>query len=92
MSDESTVTTAEAHGHEKKYRIFVNTIEKFVTNEIVSYKEIVDLAYPVLPSPDTIFSVSYEKAKEPREGELVAGQTVEIKEGTEFDVTPTGKS
>lgn len=92
MSDEINVEAAEAKDHEKKYRIFVNTIEKIVSSETVSYDEVVNLAYPVPPSLDTIFEVTFEKAKDPREGELVAGKSVEIKEGTEFDVIPTGKS
>ena len=75
---------------EKKYKIIVNGEEKTVETEVLMDEEVVRLAYP--DPGDKIYSVSFEKAKEPKEGELVAGQSVEIKEGTEFDVTPTGKS
>jgi hypothetical protein len=80
-----TIDTAE-----KEYRIFVNGVEKTTRKEVLTYEEVVHFAYP--DPGDKIYSVSFEKAKEPKEGELVAGQSVEIKEGTEFDVTPTGKS
>ena len=76
----------------KDYRIVVNGEEKTVKSDVVSYEEVVLLAYPEPPMPNAIYSVTFEKAKEPHAGDLVRGQTVEIKEGTEFDVTPTGKS
>jgi hypothetical protein len=82
--------TAEHKEHHIK--IVVNGVEHVVTSDIVSYDEVTKLAYPVPPAPNTTYTVSYEKAKHPHEGELVEGQTVEVKEGTEFDVTPTGKS
>ena len=87
---EATNETVESHT--KTYRIYVNGVEDTVDSDVVSYEQVVQLAYPVSPAPNTIYTVSFEKAKEPHEGELVAGQTVVIREGTEFDVTPTGKS
>lgn len=84
---------AAEHQKDKSYTIVVDGTEHTVTNDLVSYEQVVQLAYPTPPTPDTIFSVSYEKAKKhPHEGDLVPGQTVEVKDGTEFDVTPTGKS
>ena len=75
------------------FKIIVNGTEFEVPDESVSYGQVTKLAYPVPPTPDTVFSVTYEKAKgHPHDGELVPGQSVEIKNGTEFDVTPTGKS
>jgi hypothetical protein len=58
---------------------------------VLSYDEVVRLAFPE-PDPQTIYSVSFEKAKHPHEGDLVSGQTVAIKDGTEFDVDDTGRS
>lgn len=81
---------SEQH-HEKTYKIVVNGTPKTVEKEVLSYEEVVLLAFPQ-PNPDTIYSVSFEKAKDPREGELVAGQSVTIKENTEFDVDDTGRS
>ena len=88
MSDQLTT-----QGHDsKEYRIIVNGEEKTIDSNIVTYDEATKLAYPVSPAPNTIYSVSFERAVDPQEGELVAGQQVEIKDGTEFDVTLTGKS
>jgi len=89
MSDQ---TTPDIQAETKVYKVFVNAEEKAVDSDVVSYEQVVLLAYPIPPGPDTIYSVTFEKAKKPEEGDLVAGQTVEIKEGTEFDVTHTGKS
>ena len=83
-----------ASGEERKsdYRIFVNGEEKTVESDDLSYDQVVKLSYPTPPDPNTIFTVTFRKAKEPHEGSLVPGQSVEIREGTVFDVTPTGKS
>lgn len=78
--------------HEKQYRIIINGEEHIVETEVLSYEQVVSLAYPTPPEPNMIYTVTYRKAKEPHEGSLVPGQRVEIKEGTIFDVTPTGKS
>ena len=83
---------ALARVHDKDYRIIVNATPQTVESDIISYEEVVLLAYPT-PAAETIYSVVYDKAKKPpHEGELLPERTVEIKEGTEFDVTPTGRS
>ncbi len=68
-------------GHEARgtqYAIVVNGELVVVPGEVVSYAEVVAIAYPVPPGPDTTYTV---------------GQTVEVrKEGTTFDVVPGGKS
>ena len=47
----------------------------------------------VSPSdPNTIFTVTYRRAQGNKEGTLVEGETVKVKEGTIFNVTPTNKS
>ncbi len=59
----------------------------------MSYEEVVKLAYPTPPSPDTRYTVTYRNAKGPKEGSLAPGQSVEIKEeGTIFNVKATGRS
>jgi len=81
---------AEQH-HEKTYRVVVNGVESSVDHDLLTYEDVVRLAFPS-PDPNTIYSVSFEKAKEPKEGELLPGQSVEIKQNTEFDVDDTGRS
>jgi hypothetical protein len=60
----------------------------------VSYEEVTSIAYPVAPAPGTIYTTTYTNAEAPkRDGILVPGHVVTVKiTGTEFDVTPTGKS
>ena len=85
---------AEKATHDKDFVIIVNGEKASVESDDVSYEQVVKLAYPTPPSPDTRFTVTYRKAKEPNhEGSLAPGQSVEVKrEGTIFNVKATGKS
>ena len=76
---------------EKTYKIFVNGVERMVDHDVLSYDEVVRL-FVAEPAVDTIYAVSFDHAKEPKEGELVAGGLVTIKQNTEFDVDDTGRS
>ncbi len=91
---EATVAEHRDEARSTGYVIVVNGERAVVPNEIVSYAEVVTIAYPVPPGPDTTYTVTFRNAKGPRhEGILVEGETVEVKkEGTTFDVVPTGKS
>ena len=82
---------AEKHEHAKEYKIHVNGVDKHVGDETLTFEDVVALAFTP-PDPNNIYLVSFEKEKEPKEGELLAGQSVEIKNGTEFDVHDTGRS
>lgn len=75
----------------KTYRIYVNGVEKTVDHEVLTYEEVVRL-FVAQPVEGTIYAVSFEHAKEPKEGELVEGGSVVIKQNTEFDVDDTGRS
>jgi hypothetical protein len=77
--------------HTKTYKIYVNGVEKTVDHDVLTYDEVVRL-FIAQPVDGTIYAVSFEHAKEPKEGELVAGQAVTIKQNTEFDVDDTGRS
>ena len=60
----------------------------------MAYWEVVKLAYPeAVPSENIIYTVNYARgpATNP-EGSMVEGQSVQIKEGMTFYVTPTDKS
>jgi hypothetical protein len=81
------------HEKEKDFQIVVNGEQKTVQDESVSYEEIVKIAYPTPPAPDTLFTVTFRNAKKPKEGSLVPGQSVEVKKDvTIFNVKATGKS
>lgn len=81
-------------GKDRKFRIIVNLEEKIVTKRVLTFWEVVRLAYP--PSadgPSVVYTVTFKKAAGPRrEGTLEDGQTVEIKNGTNFHVRRTDRS
>ena len=77
--------------HNKTYKIFVSGVEKTVNHEVLTYDEVVRL-FIAEPVEGTIYAVSYEHAKDPKKGELLADQSVTIKQNTEFDVDDTGRS
>lgn len=80
-------------GQHETIRIIVNGEPKTVISPVVSYTEVTTLAYPTPPQPNTIYTVTYRNAVSPREGSLVDGQSVEVREeGTIFNVRPSGKS
>lgn len=79
---------------ETEYAIVINGELAVVPHDQVSYTEVVAIAYPVPPSPETTFRVTFRNAKAPRhEGILVDGEVVTVKTtGTKFSVSPSGKS
>jgi len=73
--------------------IIVNGEEHQVRSDVVTYQEVVTIAFPIPPSPDARYTVSFRGAKEPHEGSLAPSQSVIVrKEGTIFNVKATGKS
>jgi hypothetical protein len=83
--------------HEKEDKEFVAVVngeQHTLEAAIVYYEQLVMIAYPTPPSPDTRYTVTYRKAKEPNhEGSLAPGQSVEIKKkGTIFNVKTTNRS
>ncbi len=89
----------DAHFHSgapvaKVYHIIVNLEPKDVNKRVLTFWEVVALAYPNPPmGPNIVYTVTYRKAAGPmHQGSLVEGGTVEIKNGTIFSVTQTDKS
>lgn len=89
-----TVTAAiDEAARRERFAVIVNGQQHTVESRIVSYEEVVKLAYPTPPSPDTRYTVTYRNAEEPKQGSLAPGHSVEIKkEGTIFNVKATGRS
>lgn len=78
----------------KVFHIIINTRPKDVTKEVLTFDDIIKLAFP---TPDginnPIFTVAFKNAdQEPSSGTLVSGESVKIKNGTNFSVTRTGQS
>jgi hypothetical protein len=89
---QSTEATAE-HGKAHQVTIVVNGRPRTVEEKDVSFEEAVELAYPGAPTgPNIVYTVAYRKAAGNRSGDLIAGESVKVKEGTIFDVTQTDKS
>lgn len=76
------------------FEIRVNSRPHAVPHRLVSFEEVVELAFPGPHPPTMQFSMTYRHAASfPHAGELGPGGTVDVKrEGTTFNVTPTDKS
>jgi hypothetical protein len=81
-------------GKDRKYKIIVNLEQKIVDKRVLTFRDMVKIAFPnVKDGPDVVYTVTYKKAAGPhREGTLAEGQEVEVKNGTIFSVTRTDKS
>lgn len=75
-----------------EFKIFVNTRPKTVTQQVLTFEEVTQLAFPGPHDENTFFTVAYRKAAHDKHGTLTVGQSVEIKDGTIFDVTKGDKS
>jgi small nuclear ribonucleoprotein (snRNP)-like protein len=81
-----------APGQNKTVTIIINGRPREVIGKMVSYEETVKLAFPDDPSnQDADFTVAYANPHG-KDGELVAGQEVHVKEGMVFNVTKTNRS
>jgi len=77
------------------YTIIVNTDPVVVHRDVVTFAELVKIAFPVPPTgQDVEFTVSYEHAKSsPHYGDLPDGGSVTVRHhGTTFDVDHTNRS
>ena len=78
--------------HEKTYTVIVNAREKKVPNEVLSFNDVVALAEGLPSGEGWIYTVTFKNAENPREGTLVQGDSVQIKNGTTFSVSATRRS
>ena len=79
----------------KDVTIIVNGREKTVPkNDNLTFSELVALAFDNPPSGENIaFTITYRKGHGNKpEGTLAEGESVKIKDGMIFNVTPTDKS
>jgi Multiubiquitin len=79
-------------GHEP-ITIYVNTRAHRFERDRISFEEVVALAFPEVPSGENVsYSVLYHRGHGNDEGTVTSGQSVKVKEGMRFDVTPTDRS
>ena len=97
--DETVELTSIPHfysaNHTRDYTIYVNAELRTVHQRVLTFDEIVAIAFPnPQPGPDVRYTVSYKRAVKPKpHGRLKPGQSVTIrKHGTIFDVVRTYKS
>lgn len=79
---------------QKVFTIAVNAQRKEVAETRLTFDEVVKLAYAIPPAGQNVmFTIKYRKgpAVNPK-GSLLEGQSVRIKDGMVFDVTPTDRS
>ena len=78
----------------KDVTIIVNTRKYPVPkNSEISFEAVVALAYPTLPTGQNVeFTVMYQRGEGNKDGTLIPGQSVRVKDGMIFDVTATDKS
>ena len=86
------------HGHEEKEKqvtIVVNGRQKrWPKNDDISFDEVVRLAFDNPPTGDDVqFTVQFTRGNGNKpSGTLLEGQSVKVKDGMIFDVTPTNRS
>ena len=82
----------QEHRHDKVYAIIVNGRPREVTEHKLTYLQVVQLAYPSeVPTDTVVFTVTYS-TPHGRDGSLVEGQDVTVKDGMIFNVAKTDKS
>ena len=79
---------------EHAHTIVVNGTEKTVYQDELSFDDLVKLAFdPVPTGPNVGFTITYRRGHGDKpEGSLEPGQSVKIKDGMIFNVTPTDRS
>lgn len=77
---------------EKEISIFINTRSFMLHQKILTYQELVELAYPGdVPSPDKIYEITYSSDHGP-DGMVGVGGEVKVKEGMVFHVGLANRS
>ena len=95
MAEDLNETSGEVAKGSETVTVIVNTRMKAVDkNEEISFEEIVSLAYDDNPptGPYLEFTVMYRRGQGNKDGSLVAGQTVKVKDGMVFSVSATDRS
>lgn len=87
MQDEQTELTK---GRDRTIDIVINGQQVTVTDNRLSYEEVVQLAFPGC-GLDILYSVTYSNPRG-RDGTLAPGQATVVREGTSFNVIKTNRS
>jgi hypothetical protein len=83
----------EAPGQNKEHTIIVNGREKEFTGKEISFKQVVELAFGSYEeNDDIVYTVTYSKGEDRKEGTMTKGASVKVKSGMIFNVTKTNRS
>jgi hypothetical protein len=87
-------TDDRIRGHARQITIVINARERTVTDDELTFEQLVALAFPSAPTGENVlFTISYRRGRGDKpEGSLLAGGTVKVKDGTVFVVSATDKS
>ena len=91
--EEAIEELEHAKQHHEHWMV-VNGHRKVICADRVSFEELVKLAFPIPPpGVDVQYTVQFNRGPEHNpSGTLIEGQSVKIRNGMEFDVTPTNRS
>lgn len=86
--------SSQENKHEKKFDIIINGQKKEVPTKLLSYENVVTLAFDNNPpkGPNVVITVAYSRAEHDKSGTMLFGDMVEIKNGTIFHVKATDRS
>jgi hypothetical protein len=88
----SNADSGKGGGHDRPATIIINGRSLQVTEKELTFERLVTLS-GLTGDANTIFTVTYRRGHGNKpEGELVAGESVKVKDGMIFSVTPTNKS
>lgn len=83
---------SEHDGHDQ-VDIIVNTRAKSVHRGVITYEQVVALAFDPVPSgPNILITTTYYRGEGGKSGDLLPGQHVAVHEAMVFDVTATDLS
>lgn len=84
---------SNGQGHDDQFTIIVNGRSKKWTKDKISYDELVALSGLPLPEgPNPGFTITYHNGPDHSDGTVVPGQSVKVRNGMIFNVTPTNQS
>jgi hypothetical protein len=88
----SNIESNQAPGHNKTYSIIINGRPRAITEHKLTYQQVVKLAFPDdQPDQTTLYTVAYANPHG-KDGTLVDGQDVTVKNGMSFNVSKTNRS
>ncbi len=78
--------------HTKEIEIIVNTRPRLVSKDLISYQDLVELAFPgEVTDPNKVFTIDYSNPHG-QDGSVPVDGEIKVKKGMVFNVTRTNRS